>query len=224
MTVLLNEGHDVYGMTRDPAKARALDARGAHGVVADAFDAERLSDVLRAIRPAIVIHQLTDLARIAEPGEADAALARNARLRIEGTRNLMRAARGCGAKRAIAQSILWTYAPGREPHAEDDPLEAGAGGARGATVDAVVALERAVLSTPGVSGIVLRYGRLYGPATGRSDPPAEVPLHVDAAASAAALAVNRGDAGAYNVAEDNAYALTAKARDVLGWDPAFRLA
>jgi nucleoside-diphosphate-sugar epimerase len=88
----------------------------------------------------------------------------------------------------------------------------------------VVALETAVTGTPGIDGIVLRYGRLYGPGTWtetRAAPPA---LHVDAAAQAALLAVTRGVPGIYNVAEDDGAVTTAKARDAFGFDPAFRLA
>ena len=223
VTLLLAAGHDVFAMTRDAVKARALDARGAHGIVADAYDAAGLVAALAAIRPSVVIHQLTDLSGMAVPEAAAATLARNARLRVEGTRNLMIAALRSGATRTIAQSILWTYAPGREPHREGDPLEAGAAGTRGLTVDGVIALERTVSTTAGVTGIIVRYGRLYGPGTGRDDPPAEAPVHVDAAASAARLAIDHGAAGIYNVAEPNGYADTSKARRELLWDANFRL-
>ena len=48
---------------------------------------------------------------------------RNARLRIEGTRNLMAAAQAAGVKRVVAQSIAFVYAPGPKPHREGDPLD-----------------------------------------------------------------------------------------------------
>jgi hypothetical protein len=38
------------------------------------------------------------------------------------------AAREAGARRVIAQSIAWVYAPGPEPHTEEDPLDLGAAG------------------------------------------------------------------------------------------------
>ena len=44
-----------------------------------------------------------------------------------------------------------------------------------------------MLTAPGIDGIVLRYGRLYGPGTWNT-PDARAPLHVDAAAQAALLA------------------------------------
>ena len=49
----------------------------------------------------------------------------NARLRLEGTANLIAAALAAGARRLIAQSICFTYAPGPEPHVETDPLLPG---------------------------------------------------------------------------------------------------
>lgn len=43
------------------------------------------------------------------------------------------------------------------------------------------------------------------------------PLHVDDAASAALLAVQRQVTGIFNIAEDNAEVSTEKAKRVLGW-------
>jgi nucleoside-diphosphate-sugar epimerase len=61
-------------------------------------------------------------------------LARNARVRAEGTRNLVAAAVRVGARRLVAQSIAWAYAPGLEPHREEDALDTGAEGNRRVTV------------------------------------------------------------------------------------------
>ena len=91
------------------------------------------------------------------------ATSRNARIRDEGTRNLVRAAIAAGARRLIAQSIAWAYAPGPEPHRETDPLDTGAEGMRGISVRGVAALENRTLNSPPLEGLVLRYGRLYGP-------------------------------------------------------------
>jgi nucleoside-diphosphate-sugar epimerase len=49
------------------------------------------------------------------------------------------------------------------------------------------------------------------------------PLHVDAAAQAALLAVTRGAPGIYNIAEDDGAVTLDKACRELGFDPAFRL-
>ncbi len=93
----------------------------------------------------------------------EAGLERNARLRIDGTRNLVAAAKAAGVRRLIAQSIAFVYAPGDGARVESDPLDLAATGVRQRTVDGVVALEDATLEMP--EGIVLRYGLLYGPGT-----------------------------------------------------------
>src|ERR671937_643445 len=85
-----------------------------------------------------------------------------------------------GARRLIAQSIAWVYAPGLEPHAEEDPLDLDAAGTAAITARGVVALEQAVLTAPTLEGIVLRYGWLYGPGTGTGGAAGPPPLHIDA--------------------------------------------
>ena len=83
-------------------------------------------------------------------------------------------------------------------------------------------LERLVTSVPCLDGLVLRYGQLYGPGTWNAAPSGNVPVHLEAAARAAALAVTRGEPGIYNIVEDGAAASNAKARAGLGWDPGLR--
>ena len=82
----------------------------------------------------------------------------------------------------------------------------------------VVALERQVLGAPGITGTVLRYGRLYGPGTGATTRPATNALHVEGAAWAALLALRHGG-GVFNIAEDESEVSTARARATLGWRP-----
>ncbi|CDX11402.1 Nucleoside-diphosphate-sugar epimerase [Mesorhizobium sp. ORS 3324] len=219
---LLEAGHQVTATTRRAAKAAELRALGADAVVVDVFDAAGLCAAVAAARPEIVIHQLTDLPPGLDPALMGEAVVANARIRNEGTRNLVEAAKAAGARRLIAQSIAWVYAPGPEPHAETDPLDSGAEGGRGISVGGVIALERQVLEAP-MTGMVLRYGHLYGPGTG-ADSAADPALHVDAAAYAALLAVERGSQGAFNIAEPNAHVTTDKAIHELGWRADFRLA
>jgi nucleoside-diphosphate-sugar epimerase len=222
--LLVAAGHDVTGTTRSADKAAALKEQGAQAVVVDVFDHSALRDAVVQARPDVVIHQLTDLPQVFDPERRGEALRRNARLRIEGTANLVAAARAGGARRLIAQSIAFIYADGPEPHAEDDPLAAADGDDLHAlTARGVRTLEGATLNTPGIDGIVLRYGRLYGPGTWFEAAQGRGPLHVDAAAQAAVLAVTRGGPGIYNIAEDDGAVTVDKARRELGFDPAFRL-
>jgi nucleoside-diphosphate-sugar epimerase len=214
-------GHSVVGTTRSAGKAAALRALGAEPVVIDVFDATLLASALKAASPQVVIHQLTDLPSPPTTPGYEAGLDRNARLRIDGTRNLIAAMREAGVKRLIAQSIAFVYAPGEGTRVESDPLDVAAGGARKRTVEGVVALEQATLEMP--EGIVLRYGFLYGPGTWfENEKRAKPALHVDAAAYAALLAVTRGERGVYNIAEDDGAVSNEKAKRDLGFDASFR--
>lgn len=221
--LLLGAGHEVFGTTRSMARAETLLALGVRPFVVDVFDLAGLRDAVGAARPDVVIHQLTDLPRDLDPAQMGAAVPRNARIREEGTRNLVMAAHAAGARRLVAQSIAWAYAPGREPHPESDPLDNAAQNERGVTLRGVIALESLTLQSAPLEGVVLRYGQLYGPGT-HSDKPSDLaPLHVDAAAFAAYLAIDHGVPGAYNIAQDNPHVATDKARRGLGWNAAFRL-
>jgi nucleoside-diphosphate-sugar epimerase len=219
--LLLTAGHDVTGSTRSVETARQLNAAGIRGVVVDVFDAAALRDAVVNARPEIVIHQLTDLPRgVPDEKELAAAYPRNARIRIEGTRNLVAAAKAAGARRFIVQSVAFAYAAGREPHVETDPLNV-TDGPRVVTVRAAVDMTRQVLAS-GMEAVVLRYGLLYGPGTWTEGPVRKPPVHVDAAAHAAFLAVTRGS-GIYNIADEGSTVSIDKARKELGFDPAFRL-
>ena len=219
--LLLGAGHEVTGSTRTEKVARELESAGVHGVVADVFDADALKRAVVAARPDVVIHQLTDLPRVVtDEAQLAAAYPRNARIRIEGTHNLVAAAKAAGAQRFIVQSVAFAYAAGREPHVETDPLNI-ADGPRVVTVRAAAAMEQQVLAS-GMEPVVLRYGLLYGPGTWTEGPARKPPVHVDAAAHAALLTITRGS-GIYNIADDDGTVSIDKARNELGFDPGFRL-
>ena len=177
--LLVAAGHRVAAMTRADDKAEPLRALGAEPVVCDVYDAGRLAGVVAAFAPDVVVHELTDL-----PDDVrlvrDAAAA-NARIRREGTRNLIAAARAAGARRFLAQSVAWEIP--------------GDGG------QATRELERAVLE---YDGVVLRYGRLYGPGTYYEttlpDPPR---IHIDAAARRTVTLLD-APRGIVTIAEDAA--------------------
>ena len=183
--LLVARGYEVFGTTRFAAKAELLRRLGAHPVVVDVFDAASLAKALRAANPRVVIHQLTDLPPGLDPARMAEAAARNAHIRIEGTKNLIGAALAAGVRRLIAQSIAW------QP--------------QGVSAEGVAALERQTLQSPPLGGIVLRYGRFYGPGTGKDEPPAELPCHVDVAARAALTAVEKGEPGIVRVLDSEPY-------------------
>jgi nucleoside-diphosphate-sugar epimerase len=167
LRLLRDAGHAVTG-TDAVGRQKSLDeAVGARGVVVDAFDARRCAQA-RGDRgeTEVVIHQLTDLPDVSDPSQmAGGARERIAPPRIEGTRNLMAAAQAAGVRRVVAQEHRLRLCAGTES------LTAGGRPARFAArptrddYGASTGLEEAVLNTPGIDGMVLRYGRLYGPGT-----------------------------------------------------------
>jgi len=220
--LLCDAGHDVTGTTRNAGKASWLKAFGVTPAVVDVFDADTVARVAASARPEVVIHQLTDLPSApGTPGYAAGQVA-NRRLRIEGTHNLVRAAILAGARRVIAQSIAFIYAPGEGVRSENDPLDVMAEGTRQSTVHGIVALEREVLLTPDIAGVVPRYGYLYGPGSWYDTPPKPPSVHVDAAAPAALLVADKG-IGIYNITDDDGAVSSARAARELGFEPAFRL-
>ncbi|NLN92566.1 MAG: NAD-dependent epimerase/dehydratase family protein [Candidatus Hydrogenedens sp.] len=219
--LLVADGWQVTGTTRSEEKASMLQQLGVKPTIVDVFDKKRLTALMKKAAPEMVIHQLTDLPPGLDPAQMEAALIRNARLRETGTANLVAATVAAGAKRLVAQSIAFIYAPGRKPYTEEMPL-APAGPTFANTVNAVISLEEQVL-TGSFTGIVLRYGKFYGPGTGFNEPAEEGPLHVDDAADAARRALTLGERGVYNIAEDDGTVSIEKAKRELHWQPGFRL-
>ena len=156
-------GHTVVGTTRSTDKADAIARARRRAGRGRCVRRGALARAVSAAAPQVVMHQLTDLpAAPGTPGYEEG-LERNARLRIEGTRNLVAAAKAAGVKRMIAQSIAFVYAPGDGARVETDPLDLVCDRraqahrrrrGRARTGDARAA-----------GGIVLRYGYLYGPGT-----------------------------------------------------------
>ena len=96
--LLLAARHNVTGMTRHPETARALEADGIVAVTVDVFDASALERAVVNVEPDVIIHQLTDLPRALDnEAQLAAAYPRNARIRVEGTRNLIAAAQAAAA-------------------------------------------------------------------------------------------------------------------------------
>ncbi len=219
--MLLADGHEVVGMTRSPGKVEELRAAGVEPVVADALDADAVRRAVSDARPDAVIHQLTSLPPRINPRTIARDFVMNDRLRSEGTRILVDAARAAGATRILAQSIAFAYAPGPAGtlHGESDPLYVDAPEPFKRSALALRDLERTVGEA---DGVVLRYGYFYGPGSsisasgsmGEDVMRRRVPIvgsgqgvwsfvHVDDAVRATVAALTTGAPGAYNVVDDD---------------------
>jgi len=214
--LLVNAGHSVTVLTRSPGKAEALRATGAQAVVGDVFDGPALDALMARSRPEIVLHQLTAFgARDADP------LAETIRVRTEGTRNLVRAAQGAGARRLVTQSISFICSPiGPALTDEGTPLYLHGPGVVGQLAQAVAELEQRTLES-GLEAVVLRYGWFYGPGT-NYDATNTIPaairkgrmplvgagestysfISLRDAALATLQALTRGAPGTYNIVDD----------------------
>lgn len=229
--LLLAAGHQVTALTRGPERAAALQVQGAQPVLGDVFDAPALTELMCAARPDVVVHQLTAFGAKTNPPGTDP-LAQTIRIREQGTRHLVAAMQAAKAKRLITQSISFVCSPrpaGLNAQGlthENTPLYLEGGLAFRPLVDAVANMERLTLATPGIEGLVLRYGWFYGegtnydPSTGplpRGLQKGRLPLIADAqgvgrgvyshiavadAARATLLALQRQATGIYNIVDD----------------------
>ena len=217
---LVAAGHEVTGTSRTAARAATVDADGGKGVVCDALDRAAVAAAVAAAAPEVVIHQLTALPQKYLELRKGSELTN--RLRREGTRYLVEAARAAGARRVIAESIAFLYAPaGPRVVAEDAPIWQQAPKQLGEMLSALQELEQTVLGADGLDGVVLRYGALYGPGSyfaPDGDMTRQVRrrlmpvvgsgggvlsfVHVDDAASATVCALDRGAPGIYNIVDD----------------------
>jgi uncharacterized protein YbjT (DUF2867 family) len=109
--LLTAAGYTLHGITRDPEKVAALEAAGVHASVVDVYDAAALRAAVGAVAPEYVIHQLTDLPQSNAGGLTKEMGERNARVRVEGTKNLIAAALEAGVRYVVAQSLITCCRP-----------------------------------------------------------------------------------------------------------------
>jgi 2-alkyl-3-oxoalkanoate reductase len=226
---LVGRGHEVVGMTRTASKQDGLRALGARPVVADALDPDAVARVVGEAEPEVIVHQLTALSgemsmKDARHPDRSFAVTMTNRLRTEATDNLLAAGRAVGARRFVAQSIAAFRFAGGPVQTEADPLDPNPPAALRTGLEAILHLEQAVTTIEWGEGLALRYGSFYGPGTGFSlalDAVMAAPIrkrrfplvgggggvwsfvHVEDAAAATAVAVERGQPGIYNVVDDD---------------------
>jgi 2-alkyl-3-oxoalkanoate reductase len=212
---LIARGHEVIGTSRSPAKAESLRALGAEPIALDLLDSAAVRRAVLEARPDAIAHQATALADVKSLRNFDRSFARTNRLRTEGTDALLAAAREAGVRRFVAQSYASArYARiGGPVKTEDDPLDPAPVPSMRESLAAMRHVDEAVTAA---GGIALRYGGFYGAA---DDGMVQVVrrrlfpivgsgagvtsfIHLDDAAAATVLAVERGGSGIYNVVDD----------------------
>ncbi len=228
---LVAAGHQVVAMTRTASKQDGLRALGAEPVVADALDPDAVASVVGEAEPEVIVHQLTALSGkmrardMRHPDRSSMAKMTN-RLRTEATDHLLAAGRAVGARRFVAQSFgAFRFArTGGPVQTEADPLDPNPPGALRPAVEGLLYVEQAVTTIEWGEGLALRYGGFYGPGTSTSLAPDAVMaapirkrrfpivgdgggvwshVHIEDAAAATAIAVERGEPGIYNVVDDD---------------------
>jgi nucleoside-diphosphate-sugar epimerase len=227
---LAARGHEVVGMTRSASKQDGLRALGARPVVADALDPDAVARAVASTEPEVIVHQLTALSGkmsardMRHPERSSAAIMTN-RLRTEATDHLLAAGRAVGARRIVAQSFGgFRFArTGGPVLTEADPLDPNPPGALRTVQAGFVHLEQAVTAIDWGEGLALRYGGFYGPGTSLSSAPdADMAapirkrrfpivgdgggvwsyIHIEDAAAATVVAIERGQPGVYNIVDD----------------------
>lgn len=222
--MLAEQDHVVIATTRTARKSDELSGLGAEPVVVDLLDRDATVEAVVAAKPDVVIHQATALSGSFDLKHFDRFFATTNALRTTGTDNLVAAAVAAGASRLIVQSYTgWpNERTGSGLKTEQDRLDPDPSPTARQTVAAVRHLEAVVPSVEALTGIVLRYGSFYGPGTsiGRDGEVVEMVrkrrfpivgggagvwsfVHIDDAAAATVAALEHGDAGLFNVVDDD---------------------
>jgi nucleoside-diphosphate-sugar epimerase len=215
---LLEAGHDVAATANSPVGVSAIEALGARGVPMDGLSEREVDVAVSAEQPDVVVHEMTALSGESDLRHFDRWFATTNELRTIGTDNLLRAAAAAGVGRFVAQSYTgWSNArSGGAVKTEDDPLDPEPPAEMRESLAAIRHLEQAVLEA---SGVVLRYGSLYGPGTSLAGEYVEMVrkrrlpvigdgagvwsfIHVDDACAATVAAVEGGRPGIYNIVDD----------------------
>ncbi len=225
--LLVAAGHKVVALSRSVDSGSPLASMGALPVFGDVYDQAQLARLVAESEAELVIQQLTAFGtKTGNP------YAETMRVRIEGTRSLIAAARAAGVRRFIAQSISFVCSPlGTGLTDEETPLYLDAPSPIRAFVESVASLEQQTIDAKGMSGTVLRYGWLYGPGTSW-DPSGFIPRAIregtypivgsgagtysfislrDAAAATVSVLAHDA-AGIYNIVDDSPVRLS-------GWLP-----
>src|SRR5262245_17000490 len=156
ISALIASRREVIGITTTECGVRTLRDRGAEAFIVDVLDRDAVEAVFRKVKPDTVIDELTSLPKEYTPEEMKAAAVRERELRLVGGRNLQDAAISWAARRYIAQSTGFFYAPGAGLATEGEPLASEASPGIAGSVRTYTQIEERVLSEPDLQGVALR--------------------------------------------------------------------
>jgi nucleoside-diphosphate-sugar epimerase len=212
---LIDSGHEVIGTHKSPANTELLRRLGAKPVMLDLLDARAVRTAVLQSEPEAILHEATALGDAKWGRNFDKAFWETNDLRTAGTDALLAAAREAGVSRFVAQSFAsYRYIrQGGPVKTEDDPLDPNPPGNARRSFAAMAYLDRTVT---GAGGIILRYGGFYGAANDGLIEPVrkrQFPIigsgagmtsmiHLDDAAAATVLALEKDGPGLYNIVDD----------------------
>lgn len=209
---LVSAGHDVTALARSPHKAETLRAQGAAPVDVSLFDVEALTNAF-ADHDAVanLASALPPTSRFVLPS----AWHENNRVRSDGSRAVVDAARRAGVRTVVQESVSMIYRDHGDAwideHAPTDRFPMAA-------ANHAAEANAARFAAAGGTGIVLRFGWFYGPGATHSEeffalarrhlcvsmgrPDTYVSsIHVDDAGKAVEASL-RATGGVYNIVDD----------------------
>jgi nucleoside-diphosphate-sugar epimerase len=206
---LIDARHEVRAIARREEAAQELRAAGVEPVTVDLFDPEAIKAAVGGVDA--IAHLATNVPPFPQLLRSKAWATHN-RIRTEGTRNLVDAAKAHGIDRIVKESITFMYADGGDAWLDETSTLANNPGLMAPALEG----EQTALELP--DAVVLRFGLFYGGANRGTDEMLRVAkwggsmtagkgsaymssIHADDVATAVVAALD-APGGVYNVCDD----------------------
>ncbi len=214
VTALAAAGHEVRGLVRQSGQFAAVRGAGGEPVLGD------------LLAPRTLEKHVAGCAAVIHLAQTSGTMTARRRVRVEGGRNLLRAAVAAGVRRGVIGSGYWVYRDNRGTVSEDSPLEPLSISKVNYETEALVRTRRSLGS---IESVILRPGMVYGPGSwfsemvdGLRDGSYEYiadgsnylsPVHLADAGAAFRCALEAGAPGEVYLVADNAPATTREFAD-----------
>ncbi|WP_419912180.1 NAD-dependent epimerase/dehydratase family protein [Hoeflea sp.] len=215
---LIQNGHQVRALSRSETNRTLLQIAGAVPLDADLFDPVSLASAVEGCDA--ILHLATRIPTVADLKDPTL-WSENDRIRRDGIRNLIEAARGTsGVKTIVYPSITFFYGDGGPDWISADMAEIAPCDVLKSSLDAEAEVAAFAGSSADRRGITLRFGYFYGPSspdsvqaiemarkglamTAAARPSYKSMIWIDDAAAAVVEAVENAPSGVYDVVEDD---------------------